>query len=719
MADEFQNPDWEHMSEAVKDILIQAKRWSVIGKKSSVSCDHILNALVSNYPEEVVKEVPHLTSKQIIDQVRKSPLPPGNEISSDVVIKRSVDIAERSGDQEVLIQHLIKAAVEYCHLDHPAKSSAEDRLTNDKTAPKEKTPTPTLDVYGRDLTERARNGLIHEIIGRDEEIDLLTETLCRVFKRNPLLVGAAGVGKTAVVEGLAQRIARGQITGQLQGKRIIELNMGSLLAGTKYRGMFEERLMLIIKEASNPDTILFIDEFQSIVGTGVAEGSPLDASTMLLPALARGEISCIGACTSADYHKHIEKNKALDRRFQTIRIPELNKSATLDVLSVIGSSKFEKKYELTIHSEVYSEVVDLADRYMRNRCFPDKAIDILDQAVGQVVRKEQKEVSLQDIRNVIGSLTGLPVGKLEDELKNRLKGLNSFLKNRIIGQDHIVNPAVDIIWPKTQGMDLRPERPNGIFLFTGPTGVGKTEFAKTLAEYLFGSPGKMIRIDMSEFAEAHSISRLLGAPFGYKGFEEGSPVLDEILDKPFSVLLLDEIEKAHPNVHRLFLQIFDDGVLTDTHGRHVFFSDVIIIMTSNIKVNEKHVIGYQGTQNTVPDVREGLSGYFAPEFLNRIDFIGVFNSLSPETALLIVESKIVPLLKQQWKKKQINLEFSRDAIRLMAEKGCTEKWGGRNLERTVDELINSPLIQFISDKKGKEITIFINTEHEDFIFIEI
>jgi len=716
MADESQNPYWERMSGAVKNVLIQAKRWSALAKKPRVYCDHIMTALVSSYPEDVKKEVPQLSIEKITLILKKSSIPPGSKISKDAVIERTIDIADKLGANEIRIYHLTKAAAEYCNFDAYKEISNQSSSGKGDTKEVIKPATPTLDTYGRDLTEMASLGKIQQIIGRDNEIDLVTDTLCRVFKRNPLLVGAAGVGKTAVVEGLAHRIASGEITNALKGKRLIELSMASLLAGTKYRGMFEERLVLVIKEASNSNIILFIDEFQSVIGAGVNEDSAMDASTILLPALARGELSCIGACTSGDYHKHIEKNKALDRRFQAIRIPELSHSATEKVLRAIGPSQFEEKFNILIHKNVYPEVVVLAERYMRNRYFPDKAIDILDQAVGQAVRKELKELTVEDIRNVIGSLTGLPIGKLEDELRNRLDGLNTFLKSRILGQDHIIDRTVDIIWPNTLGVNLRPERPNGVFLFSGPTGVGKTELARALTEFLFGSPDKMIRVDMSEYSEAHTVSRLLGAPFGYSGFDEGSPFLNEISENPFSVLLLDEIEKAHPSVHRLFLQVFDSGVLTDMQRQHIYFSDVIIIMTSNIPVNKQQSIGYGNKAETGTDVRQQLKGHFAPEFLNRIDFIGAFNNLSSEVAQRIVESKIIPLLKKRWKKKNILLEFSPEAVQLIAEKGCTEKWGARNLERTVNETINSPLAKFITGKSDTPIGILISENNKNFEF---
>ena len=737
MSKEFnENPHWEKLSDAAKNVLEIAKGLAILANQDPVTSLNIMNAIVANYPEEVKRVIPSLSTSEIMDKL-KDPFSLAYESAAgqDIVIERAFNIVEKMGDSEIRIFHLTMAAAEYCgfniekfeeidveKFEEIDVEKIEEKGASKLRKPKKETtilPTPTLNLFGRDLTALAAEGKLHPIIGREEEINLVAETLCRVFKRNPLLVGSAGVGKTAVVEGLANCIASGNITGVLKGKRIFELNMGAVVAGTKYRGMFEERLVQIIKEASNPNIILFIDEFQSVVGAGIAEGSPLDASTMLLPALARGELACIGACTDTDYHKYIEKNKALERRFQPIRIPELTSSATLDVLKNLGPAKFEKTYNLNIEEKVYPEVVDLAKRYMRSRWFPDKAIDILDHAVGRIVSKEQNEVTVNDIRDVIGALTGLPVGKLENELQNRLRGLSSFLKSRILGQDHIIEPVVDIIWPKTQGLDLRPERPNGVFLFAGPTGVGKTEFARALSEYLFGSQDKLIRIDMSEYSEPQTVSKFLGAPFGYIGFDQGSPILNTIAENPFSVLLLDEIEKAHPDIHRLFLQVFDSGVLTDTQRRHTFFSDVIIIMTSNIIIEQKQSIGFL-THEAETEARDQLTKYFSQEFLNRIDFIGIFDKLPIEIAQQILETRIIPILKERWQKKDIILEITPKALMLLVERGYNEKWGARNLERTVDELISSHLTKLISaTNKKKKFKICIEVKDGSFRFKQI
>lgn len=710
MADFYlERPHWDKLSEAVKGVIKSAYRIAVLAKQDTVTSLNIMSVLINDYPT-TANRFSSFTTNEMKSRLSDLLLSNTSGVEHTIVLDKALQIAEKLDDKEIQIHHLTMAAAECCGFGAENPNAEVPRVVNPSILeppikPKDKrlVSNPLLTKYGRDLTALAEKGKLHPIIGRDEEINLVAETLCRVFKRNPLLVGSAGVGKTAVIEGLANCLASGNIAKALKGKRIFELNMAAVVAGTTYRGMFEERLLLIIKEASNPKIILFIDELHTIVGAGHSMDSPLDASTILLPALARGELACIGACTDADYHRYIEKNNALKRRFQPIRIPELTPTATLDVLKELGSVKFEKIYDLHIEKDVYPEVVDLAHRYMRNRWFPDKAIDILDHAVGRVVNKEQKEVTVDTIRNVIGSLTGLPVGKLEDELRNRLKGLNSYLKSRILGQDHTIDPVVDIIWPKTQGLDLRPERPNGVFLFVGPTGVGKTEFARALSEYLFSSPDKLIRIDMSEYSESHTVSKFLGAPFGYIGYDQGSPILNNIAENPFSVLLLDEIEKAHPDIHRLFLQVFDSGVLTNTERRHTFFSDVIIIMTSNVPIEHKRSIGFLSHEEET-ETRDQLTKYFAPEFLNRIDFIGVFNKLSKETVQHILETRIIPILKERWLKKDILLEITHKAVMLLVEKGYNEKWGARNLERTVDELISSRLSKFISEIKEKKKT---------------
>jgi ATP-dependent Clp protease ATP-binding subunit ClpA len=700
---------WEKLSVQVRMILLRTEKLAQKSGAEKITSALIMKTLAIHHPETIEKVMPSLPASEVDNLVNSLPGRQG-KVDQKTVIDHALHLAEKELRPQVDLIHLTAAAGAFCGFEvkMPEKEFKPD-FTPSLITPL--SSAPTLNSNGRDLTVLATQKKTHDIVGRDKEIDLLSETLCRIFKRNPLLVGPAGVGKTAIVEGLAKKIANDKVAGALKGKHIIEVNMGSLVAGTPYRGMFEDKLKRVIKEASNPNIILFIDELHSIMGAGKVEGAPLEASVMLLPALARGEIACIGATTDSEYHAHIEKNKAIERRFQPIRISQLARQATEEVLKVIAADRFEPEQNIEIEKDVYSEVAELSERYMRSRYFPDKAIDILDQAVGRVVShrdssRERKRITVEDVRNIVGSMTGLPVGKLEDELKNRLEGLSTFLRERILGQDHIIDMVVDIIWPKTQGLDLRPERPNGVFLFVGPTGVGKTEFARALAEYLFGSPDKIIRIDMSEYSEPHSVSNFLGAPFGYRGTEKGSPMLDAIAEHPFSVLLLDEIEKAHPNIHRLFLQVFDSGVLTNVNRIHTFFSDVIIIMTSNVPIQQKSGIGF-GAVGT--EVRDELTKFFSPEFVNRIDFVGLFDPLSPQIVQRIVEERILIILKTKWQKKGIKLEISPEVVNLLAQTGYSKKWGARNLERTVDESISSPLAKFLNKLKDeKKITVIVN-----------
>ncbi len=700
---------WEKLSVQVRAVLLKAEKLARQSGAGQITSALILKTLAADYPETIELIIPTLPPHEVESLVDSLPSNQGT-IGQRTVIDQALQYAVKDQRPQVDLIHLTAAAGMLCGFE----PTMPEKTPEPETSPLLGWPlnsAPTLNSHGRDLTVLAARKKTHRIVGRDNEIDLVSETLCRVFKRNPLLVGPAGVGKTAIVEGLANRIADGNVADALKGKHIIELNMGSLVAGTPYRGMFEQKLTKVINEASDPNVILFIDEMHSMMGAGKVEGSPLEASVMLLPALSRGEIACIGATTDSEYHAHIEKNKAIERRFQPIRISQLPSDATEEVLKIIASERFEPEQNVEIGKDVYGEVIELSGRYMRNRYFPDKAIDILDQAVGRVVSRresqmERHKITVEDVRNIVGSLTGLPVGKLEDELRNRLRGLSAFLKKRILGQDHIVDMVADIIWPKTQGVDLRPERPNGVFLFVGPTGVGKTEFARSLAEFLFGSADKLIRIDMSEYSEPHSVSSLLGAPFGYQGAEKGSPILNEIAEHPFSVLLLDEIEKAHPHVHRLFLQVFDTGVLTNADRIHTYFSDVIIIMTSNVPIEPKKKIGFMLDET---EVREELLKYFPAEFINRIDFIGLFDPLSQEVAQRIIREKIILVLKRKWKKRGIHLEISPEAVIFLAKKGTSRKWGARNLERTVDELISSPLARFLDESKmGENATVRID-----------
>ena len=721
-------PSWDKLSDPVKRVILQAKTIANNEKQNTPNAAHIMQSLTHLFPKEVLNIVDELNLNSINSKIWELVMTKKKLNAYDLILEDAFFMAGGI----INLDHLIKATAISCgfNLKKGTPESKDEKLDledilqpiereSDDYARASVKASDFLKQFGRDLTELAEQGKLHPIVGRDREINLVIETLCRVFKRNPLLTGPAGVGKTAIIEGLTLTMLSGGVPNALKGKRIFELNTASMLGGTKYRGEFEERVTKILNEVKAADLILFIDEFHSIIGAGSTEGSTLDATTILLPALARGEISCIGATTDAEYHRHVAKYSALDRRFQPIRVPELPPEVTLEVLKTLVPVKFEKPQKIQIHQGVYSQVIDLSQRYLRNRYFPDKAIDILDHAVGRAVRTGEKTITIDDIKEQIGSLTGLPIGKLEGEMRNKLQGLSAYLKSRILGQDHVVDMVVDIIWPKTLGADLNPHRPNGIFLFTGPTGVGKTEFARAMAEFLFGSLDKLIRVDMSEFSEPHAVARLLGAPFGYQGMEQGSPILNEIEEKPFSILLLDEMEKAHREVHKLFLQVFDCGVLTDTFRNHTFFSDVIIIMTSNIPIERDHGIGFLSDEME-RGVRDQLMKYFPAEFINRIDYIGVFNPISDHIAEKIITRSIIPQVRQKWLEKGLNLIFSPESITLISQKGFSEKWGTRNLERTVDEMVNTPLAKFMPHKDDEQtITIEIGVQDETLVFQEI
>ncbi|MBD3413390.1 MAG: AAA family ATPase, partial [Candidatus Aminicenantes bacterium] len=518
--------DWNKLSPEVKRVIRLAEAIASNAKMNQVTAAHIMLALIRTFPLQVRKTL-NIPLDQLKKQLENDYIYNYNLTRLKFVIRAAIIRADHG---IVKLHHLIEVTSNYISVRGKSLDIDKDKLrSQEKGTPKymgvplkkekeKQRPDPFLNRLGRDLTQLAINGKLHPIIGRDKEINLVAETLCRVFKRNPLLVGPAGAGKTAIVEGLAQRLESEDIAPELKKKRIIEMDVGNLVKGTKYRGELEKKIMQIIDRVKNSHFIIFIDELHTLMGAGLAEGTTLDVTSMLLPSLARGEISCIGATTDYNYHKFIEKDKAFERRFQPIRIPELSPEDTLRMLKEIGPIKFEKPKNIEIDQQAYHASLDLAGRYMRNRYFPDKAIDIIDHAVGRAIRKKDKKVTVSDIKNIMGSLTGLPIGKLEDELKNKLKGLTSHLKEHILGQDHVADIVADTIWPKTLGADLHPERPNGIFLFVGPTGVGKTEFARELARYLFGSLDKLIRIDMSEYSESqsHTVAKLLGAPFGYR-----------------------------------------------------------------------------------------------------------------------------------------------------------------------------------------------------------
>ena len=583
-----------------------------------------------------------------------------------------------------------------------------------------------LEEFGYDITKAAKEGKLDPLVGRDDEIQRVIQILGRRRKNNPMLVGDPGVGKSAIVEGIAIKIANDDIPPVLAGKRLISLDLGSIVAGTKYRGDFEKRLKTIIKEvADNPDVILFIDEFHTIVGAGGASGS-LDAANMLKPALARGDIQCIGATTMDEFRKIVEKDGALDRRFQKIVVEHTDIRHTISILSRIKTN-YEKHHNVIYTDEAIEACVRMSERYITDRCLPDKAIDAMDEA-GSMVRlqnpKKTGRVSAEDVAKVISKMTGIPSGKVAESEGGKLMKMGQKLRNRIIGQDEAIDKVIRAIQRNRAGIK-DPGKPIGTFLFFGPTGVGKTQLAKSLAEYLFDSEDNMIRLDMSEYMEKFNVSRLIGAPPGYVGFEEGGQLSERVRRRPYCVVLLDEIEKAHPDVFNLLLQVLDEGRLTDSNGRTVSFRNTIVIMTSNVGSRELEEYGSGLGFNTAGKnlnlnrrsvVEKAIRKVFPPEFINRVDEQVYFNSLSKEDIEKIIDIELKDL-RHRVQDAGFEINVTPAAKRLVADAGYDPKYGARPLKRAIQKYIEDPISeQIISDRmngterKDGRLRVSVNRE---------
>ena len=665
-----------------------------------------------------------------------------------------------------------------------ASSHSSSKATASKATAKSGNGTPVLDKYGKDMTKDAENGKLDPVIGREREIERLAQILSRRKKNNPVLIGEPGVGKSAIVEGLASAIIQRKVSRVLFDKRVVSLDMAALVAGTKYRGQFEERIKAVIDElASNPDVILFIDEIHTIVGAGSAAGS-MDAANLLKPALARGEIQCIGATTLDEYRKNIEKDGALERRFQKVMVEPTTAEETLAILNNI-KSKYEEHHGVIYTPEAVDACVKLTERYVSDRNFPDKAIDALDEAGSRVhisnivVPKEiddlEKQISeaqhnkvkaaqsqnfeiaanyrdmqeqltiklnqaKQDweeelarkretvdanmVAEVVAMMTGVPVQRIAQAEGERLLQMGNELKGSIIGQDLAIEKIAKCIRRNRVGLK-DPNRPIGSFLFLGPTGVGKTYLAKKLAEFLFGSEDALVRIDMSEYMEKFSVSRLVGAPPGYVGYEEGGQLTEKVRRHPYSVVLLDELEKAHTDVFNMLLQVMDEGRLTDSLGRKVDFKNTIIIMTSNIGSRELKDFGGGVGFNTNDITKErshgiitkALNQRFSPEFLNRIDDIVMFDSLEKESIFKIIDLELKSFYKRVTELGYM-LEITPEAKDFLAEKGYDKQYGARPLKRAIQSNIEDALAEILlrgEAKEGDTILVDISPDKENII----
>ena len=686
----------------------------------------------------------------------------GNNIVTETLRSYNVDYDIYKTELELLQEDFTAEMADSGDEDYEEEKSEFSRSS--RKVSESKSNTPVLDNFGRDMTKMAEEGALDPIVGREVEIERVSQILSRRKKNNPILIGEPGVGKTAIVEGLALRIVQKKVSRILFDKRIIMLDLASLVAGTKYRGQFEERMKAILSELEkNRDVILFIDEIHTIVGAGGATGS-LDASNIFKPALARGEIQCIGASTLDEYRQFIEKDGALDRRFQKVIVDPATPDEAISILKNI-KEKYESYHSVNYTDEAIDSCVQLTERYISDRQLPDKAIDALDEAGARVhitninvpqkildfekkiedikheknrvvrsqryeeaaklrdtekkllndldiAKKEWEEesktkrytVTDEEVAEVVAMMTGIPVKRIAQSEGNKLLTMRNELQEKVIGQDEAIEKIVKAIQRNRVGLK-NPKKPIGSFIFLGPTGVGKTELAKALSDYLFDTDNALIRIDMSEYMEKFSVSRLIGAPPGYVGYEEGGQLTEKVRRKPYSIVLLDEIEKAHPDVFHLMLQVLDDGQLTDGLGRRVDFKNTIIIMTSNIGMRQLKDFGEgvgfstRAKQNEFETrsksiIQNALKRTFAPEFLNRIDDIVIFNSLDKESLKSIIDIALKELIERM-KDLGFDLRLSEKAKTFLAEKGYDPQFGARPLHRAIQKYLEEPISEEI------------------------
>jgi ATP-dependent Clp protease ATP-binding subunit ClpC len=758
----------QFFSDATRELLQRAAQTAVEWGSLDLDSDHLLYAaLQDDVVRHVLREIdadPEAIAAELEEQAEKgsrTDVSPSLAPDAKAALLAAYDESRELGDSYVGPEHVLLALardddsqagqlLQQFGISHTRLRGAVIRGV-EAGGTRESSKTPTLDQYGRDLTALAREGKLDPVIGRADEIEQTIEILSRRTKNNPALIGDPGVDKTAIVEGIAQRIVNDEVPDSLTDRRVVQLDLAGMVAGTKYRGEFEERLKKVIDEITEnqEQIILFVDELHTLVGAGGAEGA-MDAGNMLKPALARGELHVIGATTLDEYRKDVEGDPALERRFQPVFVREPTVDETIEILHGL-KDRYEAFHRVRISDEAIVAAAELSDRYIRDRFLPDKAIDLIDQASARVRlrtrtkdddtrtleedlrrlarerdqataaedydragqlkhqmdsrrsdledrqtrRQRAPEVTAEDIAEVVSRATGIPVSRLTTEERQRLLELEQQLHGRIIGQDEAVRAVAEAVRRSRAGLG-DPRKPIGSFLFLGPTGVGKTELARTLAEALFGSENLMVRFDMGEFQERHTVSRLVGAPPGYVGYEEAGQLTEQVRRRPYSVLLFDEIEKAHPDVFNILLQILDDGRLTDAQGRTVDFKNTVVIMTSNLGADriQQQARTNESFDTLKKDLMDILRRSFRPEFINRIDEIIVFRALTEEQ-LVEITQLLVDRLSRRLRAQHMDVQFSEDALKLLAREGYDPEFGARPLARTIQRLVENELSRMV------------------------
>jgi len=682
--------------------------------------------------------------RYIVAHERTGPMPhlKHRDDASRLAFQRAEELVVSEGVEPHMVQlrHLLRSVFE---VQNPpwanllVELGARDPLSQ-TASPDDDQATPTLDNFGRDLTQLALEGKLEPVIGRRKEMLALARALSQQRKSNAILVGEAGVGKTCIVEGLAQRIVSPTAPPSLKGMRVIEVSAGALIAGTKYRGQFEERLQAVLREASESrNVILFIDEIHTVVGAGRVEGAKSDAANMLKPALARGSFRCIGATTIREYRSSIEKDAALERRFQVVWVDEPTREEAIDILKGLRN-RLEAHHHLTVTDEAIDAAVDLSRRYLPDLRLPDKAVDLIDQACAHTKiasistwgnQAPGAQIGQSEIAEVVAMRCKIPIERLTTSEARRLLSMEDILSTRVMGQDVAVRAVADAIRSARAGLkDSR--KPTGVFLFAGMTGTGKTELAKALADFLFDDTHRLIRIDMSEYMEKHTISRLIGAPPGYIGHDDEGQLTGPVRTHPYSVILFDEVEKAHPEVLNIFLQIFDDGHLTDSHGRRVSFAETVIILTSNLGAAPNvsaHRIGFNangdGRAEPVDDAyRQGIMaairGALRPELFNRIGHVIIFQPLSGAIVRQIID-KILDKLRALLQPQRLALRLTNAAYDLLMAEGYDPQLGAREMERTVERLLTQPLGKAILEKRFTPGTTMRVDAREEALVLEV